>query len=752
MGALQDGDTVFDEHGQPCTVVQAHEVLHHRPCYKVTFSDGTEVIADEDHLWLTWNRRERKNAIRNAKSDATRVRDWGPPRNDQPKARTTAEIRETLMVNRGRKERNHSIPNCAPLVLPDADLPIDPYVLGLWLGDGHSAGPMMTCADEDMADAISAAYPTLTRKTSSGNTGKATTYHWTNSNEHAPGSNTFRNDLRALNLLHNKHIPDIYQRASAEQRLALVQGLMDTDGSVDPKSACEFTTTSRALADGMLELLIGLGVRVKILESRATLYGKDCGPKYRLLFNTNRPVFRLPRKAAKLQRLIDRRRFRVDHRFIESVEPVPSVPVRCITVDSPSRLYLCSRAMIPTHNTATGIRTACEVALAGQPVGWFAPSYKIALEAWRELVDRLAAVTSRMNEQDKRLELVTGGVIEVWTLDTPDPARGRKYALAVIDEAGIVRELLEVWQAAIRPTLVDLSGKALFLGTPKGRRHGFITLFNRGAGDDPDWQAFRASTLENPYIPAEEVETARKELPPEVFAQEFEGIPTDDGANPFGLEAIRAAILPIDETTARPPVVIGLDLARSTDYTVLVGLDAWRRVVLLERWQSPWAATKARVKALVGAVPTIGDATGVGDAIVADLQTMDVPVTPHVFTQSSKLRLMQRLIAAFQGKELTLPNTPEAAWLVAELEAFEFTYTEHGVRYEAPSGLHDDGVMALALALHGWDRVQGVVPEADPAQPLLPFVPRDPYVEDGASGPSRTLVAGVFTQQLPGEW
>jgi len=258
------------------------------------------------------------------------------------------------------------------------------------------------------------------------------------------------------------------------------------------------------------------------------------------------------------------------------------------------RVVMCGRRW---GKSACGIREICDVALAGQPVAWFAPSYKLALEAWRELVDRLAPVTARVSEQDKRLELVTGGIIEVWTLDTPDPARGRKYALVVIDEAGIVRDLLDVWQAAIRPTLVDLKGRALILGTPKGRRHGFVVLFNRGLGEDADWQSFRAPTLENPYIPAEEVELARKELPPEIFAQEFEGVPTDDGANPFGLDAIRRAVGPV---SARPAVVYGVDLARSLDFTVVVGLDAYREVCVLERWQSPWAMTKDKIRQMVG--------------------------------------------------------------------------------------------------------------------------------------------------------
>ena len=411
------------------------------------------------------------------------------------------------------------------------------------------------------------------------------------------------------------------------------------------------------------------------------------------------------------------------------------------------RVVMCGRRW---GKSACGIREVCDVAVAGQPAAWFAPSYKIALEAWRELVDRLAPITSRMSEQDKRIELVTGGVIEVWTLDTPDPARGRKYKLAVIDEAGIVRDLMEVWQAAIRPTLVDLGGRALILGTPKGRRHGFVTLFNRGLTDDPDWQSFRASTLENPYIPAEEVEIARRELPPEVFAQEFEGVPTDDGANPFGLDAIRRSVTFDPSRTTTEPVIYGVDLARSLDFTVVVGLDAYRRVVRLERWQAPWAVTKQKVRDMVRGVPIVADATGVGDAIVGDLQMMGVDVTPHVFTQPSKLRLMQRLVAAFQGDELALPVADTAKWLVNELEAFEFNYTATGVKYEAPSGEHDDGVMALALALYGWDRVQGVVPDAPPG---LQFVPDDPNLSTNESTSRRPGGAcGDFQAQLPAGW
>lgn len=388
-----------------------------------------------------------------------------------------------------------------------------------------------------------------------------------------------------------------------------------------------------------------------------------------------------------------------------------------------------------------GLREAADVALAGGQVGWFVPGYKYVTEIWRDLLQRLGPIIRAKNEQERRLELLTGGVIEVWTLDSDDPARGRDYDLVIIDEAGLVSNILTVWQEAIRPTLVDRKGRALFLGTPKGRRHGFIQLFNRGErNDDPDWASFRASTLENPHIPAEEVEAARKELPPEVFAQEFEGVPTDDGANPFGLDAIRKCA---GSLSTQPAVVYGVDVARAMDWTVVVGLDAWQRVCVLERWQAPWAVTKAKIQQMVGESPVIGDATGVGDAIMADLQGMGVTVHPYVFTQASKLRLMQRLIAAFQAHALRFPE----GWLQQELESFEFTYTNTGVRYEAPPGLHDDGVMALSLALYGWDRVQGIVPEAEPSGPLL--VPDDPNVRETEAEPA---VIGAFRSQLPSGW
>lgn len=392
--------------------------------------------------------------------------------------------------------------------------------------------------------------------------------------------------------------------------------------------------------------------------------------------------------------------------------------------------------------TKYGVRRAAIVALDGGYVGWFAPTYKIAGEAWREIVNRLGPAASKISQDDRRLELKSGGVIEVWTMDAPDPARGRFYDLVVIDEAGIVKGLLAIWQAAVRPTLTDRKGKALFLGTPKGRSGEYARLFANAERGEDGWGAIRAETLDNPWIDPEEIDLARKELPEEIFNQEYRGIPADDGGNPFGLKAIQECLMEISPLV---PVIYGIDLARAADYTVCIGFDEYANVCRVERWQASWMETRRKILSIVGDTPCVVDATGVGDAIVEDLQTLGVNATAFKFTQPSKISLMQRLITAIQTRFIGLPR--EAGWLTGELEMFGYTYTPNGVRYEAPPGMHDDGVMALGLALYGWDRVQCakpdrlMAPRAIPDDPGLALSLGEAHI-DGYSGIS----------QLPAGW
>lgn len=349
-----------------------------------------------------------------------------------------------------------------------------------------------------------------------------------------------------------------------------------------------------------------------------------------------------------------------------------------------------------------GGRRCAKRAVEGCEVGWFAPNYKYAGPIWRWLVQKLRPAAKKISEQDKRIELHGGGLVEVWTLDNPDAGRSRRYHELFVDEAGLVRDLEMSWNESLRPTLTDYRGKAVFLGTPKGMSHDFVAMFNRAEAGRKGWAAVRAKSSDNPFIPKEELEEAKADMPEVVYRQEYEGIPAPDGGNPFGYDAIKDAFVVTDESWMNP-VVFGWDVARAVDFTVGLGLDARMRAVKIERWQKvPWGETERRMHQITGRLPAWVDSTGVGDSVVDGLQRQGMAAVPYVFSVPSKQKLMVRLAGALQRRQLKLPITQP--WLRAELESFAYEYKAGGVRYVS-SAEHDDGVMALALALYGWDQI-----------------------------------------------
>ena len=343
--------------------------------------------------------------------------------------------------------------------------------------------------------------------------------------------------------------------------------------------------------------------------------------------------------------------------------------------------------------TTLGVDLEIDTALDGKPTGWFAPTYKILDDAWREAVAATRDIAEKVDKQERRIELITGGVIEFWSLDTADPGRSRKYARIVIDEAGIVRDLQAAWNEAIRPTLTDYRGDAWFLGTPKGRNY-FHQLFVKGQEPAGDWKSWRFATTDNPHMSAEEIESARADLPDAAFRQEYLGEPADDGGNPFGEASIRACA---GEMSSAPPVVWGWDLAKSQDYTVGVALDKDANVCRLVRWQAPWEKTIADITQTTNH-PALVDSTGVGDPVLEALQKRRPGLFEGFkFTQPSKQQLMEGVAVHLQQGKGTIPKD---SVLQRELETFEYEYTRTGVRYTAPAGLHDDCVCAFALAVY----------------------------------------------------
>jgi predicted phage terminase large subunit-like protein len=350
MGELRAGDFVYDLEGKPTRVEVAHPVQLNRPCYRVTFDDGSSIVADAEHLWVTHTEQERsritkqdpaRRAARRAsrKSRSTGSRPDLAARNagEQPLnpvqlgTRTTLQILDTLRV-RGRV--NHSVPLTSPLE-GSQEFGLSPYLLGAWLGDGTTATGVITNDPNDsfIIDQIESEGWDTARS-------EANPLH-----VRIQGL-TAR--LRALGLLGHKHIPPEALRAPYEYRLALLQGLMDTDGHANARGSFELSLTNREIIDGAHELLLSLGVKASICEGVAKLYGRATGPKYTIKFTSDLPCFRLPRKAAKHRNSVTDRAKR---RYIVAVDPVESVPVRCIKVAAASGVFLAGRSMIPTHNT-----------------------------------------------------------------------------------------------------------------------------------------------------------------------------------------------------------------------------------------------------------------------------------------------------------------------------------------------------------------------------------------------------------------
>ncbi|MFD0784259.1 DNA translocase FtsK [Micromonospora azadirachtae] len=481
MADLRVGDQVFDEQGQPCTVVAATAVMHGRPCYEVEFSDGTVIVADANHEWRTttragrtqrrqrwkdgsyWTEADReltsrrmqvvldepdrpvstnevvtdlgdrfRNVLYQVLSEVPREQTLGrvpydrggrtitrcvptysrhrvyealaqrilaPGRSGGRKAHdertvTTREIAATLRVGPNGQWANHAVDVARPLLCAEQELPIAPYTLGCWLGDGTTGTAGITCAEDGILDQIrldgyevvrqpggrihytisnrqerelrllealrlvsqGMSGPVAARKVGVSVTAVYLARKQKATDGELPAGSagiTDRAPYRTMRALFReigeKHIPPVYLRASESQRRALLAGLLDTDGTVSKRGGVELALTCERLAHDALELILGLGYQATMTTKAVKGRSPETSTCYRIHFTPDDKVFRLNRKLA---RQVTVARSTTSRRYIVDVRPVPSVPVRCIEVDGPSHLFLAGRTLVPTHNSS----------------------------------------------------------------------------------------------------------------------------------------------------------------------------------------------------------------------------------------------------------------------------------------------------------------------------------------------------------------------------------------------------------------
>lgn len=316
MGELSVGDKILSSTGNITSVTFTTDVMYNHECYEIEFDNGEKIVADRDHLWqVTSSNWQVKN-----------------------QTRTTKEIKDYLDPLTKKKNRRMWIDVTNPINLPEQDLPIAPYTLGIWLGDGASDGGCYCRSINDNIEMVKFieqdGYTLSIPRVNSPNSEIRTIYG-------------LRIKLRENNLLKNKHIPQIYLRASINQRLELLRGLMDTDGSVNKEGHCEFYQKNKALILEVRELISSLGIKSRI--SSKVINNQTY---WTLIFTTvKHKVFKLSRKLSR--QLLAKGHQKNSRLYIKNIVSVNSIPVKCIQVDDPSHMFLCHETMIPTHNTTT---------------------------------------------------------------------------------------------------------------------------------------------------------------------------------------------------------------------------------------------------------------------------------------------------------------------------------------------------------------------------------------------------------------
>lgn len=550
MGKIRAGDEVIGSDGRAVKVLFAHPVMHERECYRLTFASGETIVADSEHLWVTTRKCDRHHWPGRG---PTRVRNEPRP----AATRTTAEIARTL---RSRGEWNHRVALVAPVEYSERDLPLDPYLLGQWLGDGSTRASEITTADPETVQEITvraAAHGWTVRDQCSQSTGRASTYR-------VNGGMQVR--LREMGVLGEKHIPDCYQRASIAQRTELLHGLMDSDGAISTQGHyCEITQKSERLAQDIVRLLRSLGMQPRCGVKRAM--GRDY---VRIKFRPLMQVFSLPRKAARYRPPPERLRWQA----IVGCERVTSRSVRCLTVDAPDGQFAVGHYYTLTHNTRLAIALLVDRALRCERhvprYAYVAPRLKQARQiAWQYLTELAALIPgSKRSEAESWVELPNAGRITLYggSEGNEESMRGLYLDGVVIDEvAGMAPH---VFPEILRPALTDRKGWALFIGTPHGA-DAFLELWTR-AQADRDWftALYRADETELPWLPKSELAAARRDMSDAAYRQEFLADFTASSSDTLITIDIASAAAQREYVVTHygfAPVVIGVDVARFGD-------------------------------------------------------------------------------------------------------------------------------------------------------------------------------------------
>jgi hypothetical protein len=441
IGDIEVGDQILSPDGNSVSVTFKTETMINHQCYKIFFDNGEEIVADADHLWEV-----NSSYWRTGK-----------------KVINTDEIYSRYLKKTNNK-RGKGVEGSLYIDLSKAingknqNLPIDPYLLGVWLGDGYSADGRIIAHKDD--------YEFYKTKLDI---------------EHEREDNNcirfkcrdLRKKLKENNLLKNKHIPQIYLRTSIEQRMELLRGLMDTDGSITKNQSFEFYQKNYEFILQVVELLSSLGIKSRV--SRRLI--NQCW-YHTVRFPSKENIFNLPRKS-ELINFGGKGRPQNKRHYIQKIEKVDSVPVACIQVDSDDHLFLCGRTFIPTHNTTTVVSYLLHYIVFNDNVNVGILANKASTS--REILSRLQLSYENLPKWMQQgivswnkgsLELENGSKI-IAASTSASAVRGMSFNIIFLDEFAFVpNHIADDFFASVYPTISSgKSTKVIVVSTPKGMNH-----------------------------------------------------------------------------------------------------------------------------------------------------------------------------------------------------------------------------------------------------------------------------------------
>lgn len=330
---------------------------------------------------------------------------------------------------------------------------------------------------------------------------------------------------------------------------------------------------------------------------------------------------------------------------------------------------------------------------------WVAPTYRQSKIAFNIMTNNFQGGYARCIKTPMQIEWHNGSITKFLSTESKDNLRGESAHLMVIDEAAMIED--EVWTNILRPMLSDTNGKAIIISTPRGLNNWFHTLYERGQDvDNKDYKSFKFPTASNPYIPNSEIIEVKRSLPADVFKQEYLAEFLEDGGSVF--RNISGCIKGgFEDPKNKHSYIAAWDIAKHSDFSCIIVMDRkTNHVVHFDRFNRiDYSLQIKRLEDIVrryNNAHVILDSTGVGDPILEQVMALGFAVEGFQFTNASKQQVIEHLAVCLERKSISFPDIPV---LISELASFRYELTRAGsTKYSAPSGLHDDTVIALALA------------------------------------------------------